>query len=147
MLHEKLVLQAPAALPSTSCGSQIGLHLREMQSWPATQVSAPALAVAVASLQAMPSGRLPLATQPMWPISSVVAVASISTIHVHFSPAWQPVWAIGLHVTKASTLASISVGLPPPPHAAIEPTNRAKARFFMRKLLRGTGRTSSNLPL
>src|ERR1041384_6553364 len=135
MLHEKSILQAPAALPSTSWGSQIGLHLREMHIWPAMQASAPPLVAAVAAAQVIPSGRLPLATQPMWPMSSVVAVPSMSTIQVHFSPVAQPVCITGLQATTASTAPSISVGLPPPPQAATEPTNRAKARFFMRKLL------------
>ena len=39
VVHAKSVLHAPAAPPATVCGSQIGLHLREMQRSSAMQLS------------------------------------------------------------------------------------------------------------
>src|SRR5882724_6267934 len=111
MLQAKLVLHAPAAAPSTICGSQIGLHFPEMQRSPPTQLSIPPLAT-VASMQGLPSAIAVAAlsaTHPMWPISLAVIVASTSTTHVHFSPVLQPVLATGLHTNNASMPESRSV--------------------------------------
>src|SRR5579862_2804911 len=133
MAQEKLVEHAP--LPLMTWGSQIGLHTLEMHRSPATQLSAPLLTPIIASSHCPPSaiGAAPTATQPLWPISSAVIVALASTTHVHFSPVLQPVWAIGSQSFGASAPESRSVTLPPPPpHAAVKPTNRApSARFFI----------------
>src|SRR4051812_6155291 len=113
---------APLAAPSTSCGSQIGLHLPEMQRSPAAQESAPLFTVDVASLHAAPSSVAPAGAQSMWPISFLVAVPSMSTTQVHFSPAMQPLWATGSQAIGASAPPSMSFTLPLP-HAATTPTN------------------------
>src|SRR5262245_55595061 len=98
MLQLSMAGHDPGPLSPTTFGSQIDLHLRLTHRSPATQVSTPPLADAVASTHTPSCGVVPVGAQPMCPMSLVVEPPSISTIHVHFWPAAQPVCVNRLHV-------------------------------------------------